>query len=96
MLVNCDVPITFPSFGQFRAIGKPDSGCMVCKTYFLLIATFVLQKLKTELKTSTTALILLLWIEGTTFVKNADIRKIKRVLELKAIFFETKYMCVPM
>ena len=60
MLVNCDVPITFPSFGQFRAIGKPDSGCMVCKTYFLLIATFFLQKLKTELKTSTTALILLL------------------------------------
>ena len=32
MLENCDVIVIFPIFGQFRAIRKPDSGRIVCKT----------------------------------------------------------------
>ena len=35
MLVNCDVIVIFPICGQFGAIGKPDSECMICQTYLL-------------------------------------------------------------
>ena len=34
MSKNCDGIIIFPIYGQFGAIWKPDSGHMVCKTYF--------------------------------------------------------------
>ena len=30
---NCNVVIIFPIYGQFGAIRKKDSGCMVCKAY---------------------------------------------------------------
>ena len=30
---NCDVIAIFPICGQFGAIWKLDSGCIVCKTY---------------------------------------------------------------
>ena len=60
-----------------------------------------MQKLKTELKISNTALTLLLcvkvlfWPKTLIFgKKNADISKIKRVLEIKAIFSETTYVSV--
>ena len=43
MSANCDIifPILFPSFffsicGKFRAIWKPDSGRIVCKTYIFI------------------------------------------------------------
>ena len=36
MLANCDVIIIFPIYGQFGAIWKPDSGCIVCKTYIFI------------------------------------------------------------
>ena len=29
---NCDVIVSFPIYGQFGAIRKPDSGCIACKT----------------------------------------------------------------
>ena len=32
MLENCDVIVIFPIYGQFGAIWKSDSGCIVCKT----------------------------------------------------------------
>ena len=32
---NCDVIAMFPTYGQFGAIRKPDSVCIVCKTYIL-------------------------------------------------------------
>ena len=35
MLVNCDVIVIFPICGQFGAIRKPDSECMICQTYLL-------------------------------------------------------------
>ena len=31
MSANCDVIVVFPIYGQFGAIWKTDSGCMVCK-----------------------------------------------------------------
>ena len=33
MLENCDIIVTFPIYGKFEAIWKPDSGRIVCKTY---------------------------------------------------------------
>ena len=30
---NCDAIVIFPIYDQFGAIRKPDSGCVVCKTY---------------------------------------------------------------
>ena len=33
--VNCDVNVISPIYGQFRAMQKPDSGRIVCKTYTL-------------------------------------------------------------
>ena len=36
MSLYCNVIVTFPVYGQFRAIRKPDSGGMVCKTYIFV------------------------------------------------------------
>ena len=33
---NCDVIAIFPIYSQFVAIWKPDSGCIVCKTYIFI------------------------------------------------------------
>ena len=33
---NYDVIVIFPIFGQFGAIWKLDSGCIVCKTYIFI------------------------------------------------------------
>ena len=35
-LVNCDVIVIFPFYGQFGAIRKSDSERIVCKTYILI------------------------------------------------------------
>ena len=55
MLANCDIVI-FPIYGQFGAMRKLDSGCMVGRTYIFIksksifFIKSILQKLKTELK----------------------------------------------
>ena len=36
MSANSDVIVIFPIFCQFGAIRKPDSGCIVCKTYVFI------------------------------------------------------------
>ena len=36
MLANCDVIVTFPIYGQFGAVWKPDSRHLVCKTYIFI------------------------------------------------------------
>ena len=36
MSTNCEVIIIFQINGQFEAIQKPDSGCIVCKTYIFI------------------------------------------------------------
>ena len=33
---NCDVIAIFSIYGQFEAIWKPDSGCVLCKTYIFI------------------------------------------------------------
>ena len=33
MSSSCDVIFSFPIYDQFGAIWRPDSGCLVCKTY---------------------------------------------------------------
>ena len=33
---NCDILLIFSIYGQFRAIRKPDSGRIVCKTYIFI------------------------------------------------------------
>ena len=91
----------FPIYSQFGAIWKPDSRCIVCKTYFFINTNFFLQKLKTELKnlwhrSSTIALtiLVLFWPKSADFCKrNANINKIKRVLLLKGIFYESTHVC---
>ena len=46
MLANSVVVVIFLIYGQFGAIRKADSGCIVCKTYIFNNN----QKVKTELK----------------------------------------------
>ena len=41
MSVNCDVIVIFPIYGQFGAIRKLDSGCIVCKTYIFINNNFL-------------------------------------------------------
>ena len=36
MSENCDIIAIFPIYGQFGAIWKPDSRCIVCKTYIFI------------------------------------------------------------
>ena len=47
----CDVIVIFRSFGQFRAVQRPDSGHRVCKLYVSINSYLLfLQKPKTELR----------------------------------------------
>ena len=41
MSANCDVIVSFPIYGQFAAIPKPDSGRIVCKTYIFINSNFL-------------------------------------------------------
>ena len=36
MLANCDVSALFLIYGESAAIQKPDSGCMIYKTYIFI------------------------------------------------------------
>ena len=48
---NCNVIDIFPIYGQFAAIPRLDSGRIVFNTYIFINSNFfILQKLKTELK----------------------------------------------
>ena len=46
MSVSCSAIVVFSIYGQFRTILKPDSSCIVYKTYNF-INSALLQKLKT-------------------------------------------------
>ena len=41
---NCGVIVIFPIYDQFGAIQKPDSGGMVCKTYFFINSNLLCYK----------------------------------------------------
>ena len=95
MSTNCDIIVIFPIYGQFGVTQKPDSGHIVCKTYFSSKVTFYTTKTDSRTKKSNIDL-----SKGTAFAKNtdflqegADIRKIKRALVLKGLFSETAYVC---
>ena len=99
---NCDIIVIFPVYGQFGAIGTPDSGRIVCKVYIFFNSNFVLYKnWKQNWKIKNAALTLLIWVKVLFCPKNADllqksagISKIKKALVLKGIHSETTYVCV--
>ena len=41
---NCDAIATFPIYGQFGAIQKPDSGRIVCKAYIFISSNLLSYK----------------------------------------------------
>ena len=45
---NYEVTVIFPIYGQFGAIWKPDSGCIVCKTFIFINSNFSLYKNSTQ------------------------------------------------
>ena len=102
MLESWDVIEIFSIYGQFGAISKPDSGCIICKTYIFINSNLLSNKnWKQNWKISNTALTPLLWVNVLFWPKNADflqknsdISKIKEALVLKVIFSETTYQCV--
>ena len=69
---------------------------IACKTYIFINSNLCLTKTLNRTKESLTQLsfILTLWVKVLFFTKNADISKIKAVLVLKVIFFETTYVFV--
>ena len=44
MSENYDFIVIFPIYGQYEAIGKPDSGRTVCKTYISTISKLLSYK----------------------------------------------------
>ena len=59
MTGNFEVTVIFLIYGQFGAIREPNSGRMVCKTYFFISGNL----LKHNQKTSSTSLTHLLWVK---------------------------------
>ena len=58
MPTSCDdVIVTFPIYGYFGAIQKPNSGCIVYKTYIFIKSNLL--SYETENKTKTALTILL-------------------------------------
>ena len=45
MSANCDIIIAFPIYGEFGAIRKPDSQCMVCKIYIFINSNLLSYKI---------------------------------------------------
>ena len=102
MSANWDIIVIFLIYGQFGAIWKSDSGCIICKFYIFINSNLLSYKnWKQNWKISNTALTLFLWVKVPFLQKNAEflqkhsaICKIKRALALKGIFSETTYMGV--
>ena len=74
MSAYCDIIVFFLIYGQFVAIQKPDSKCMVYKTYIFINSNLLSYKTwKQNYKISNIALILLLSKLKVLFLpKNAD------------------------
>ena len=85
-------------------LGNPETGfrTRIYESYIFINNNLLSYKnWKQNLKISNTALTPLLWVKVLFLLKNADflqknadISKIKRVLVLKGIFSETKFVCV--
>ena len=99
MPTSCDdVIVTFPIYGYFGAIQKPNSGCIVYKTYIFIKSNLLSYETENRTKTVLTILlwakILVLPKHADFWQKDADISKFKRALVLKGIFPKTTYVCV--
>ena len=101
MSENCDAIAIFLIYSQFGKIRKPDSGCIVCKTYIFIKITFYLTK--TENRTNKYHRSHSIALSNGTILakknahfwqKYADISKIKKVIVLKYLFAEAAYVCV--
>ena len=57
MSANCDVIVFFPIYGQLAAIQKPDSRCMVYKTYIFINSNFSSSRTWNSTKKSLTQLL---------------------------------------
>ena len=66
MSENCDNIVIFSIYGQFGAVWKTDSRCIVYNTY-LVCKTFILQKLKTKLQNTKNTTLTLLLCEKVLF-----------------------------
>ena len=44
MSANCDIIVSFPIYGQFGAIRKPDVGCIACKSFIFVNNNFLFYK----------------------------------------------------
>ena len=92
MSTNCDVIVILPIYGQFGAIGKPDSRRMACKTYIFINSDF-LQKLKTKLKNLYHTSHTIPLSKGTLFdKKDADILQ-KNADNSTERYISWNYMC---
>ena len=61
---NCDIIVTCPIYGQFRAIQKPDCGWIVCKTCILIKSNLSFYKnWKQNQKICNRTLTLLFWVK---------------------------------
>ena len=49
-MTSCRKIVIFPIYGQFGAIRKPDSGCIVCKIYIFINSNYLSYKNGTEIK----------------------------------------------
>ena len=99
MLEDRVIIVIFLIYGQFGAIRKPDSECIVCKIYIFINRNLLSYKnWKQNKKISNTLSLLvkvLFWPKNADFLqKNADISKINRVLVLRSIFSGTIYVFV--
>ena len=75
--------------------GRPIPVAWSGKLTFSLVVIFYLSKNENRTKkTLNTALILLLLVKVLNLPKNADISKIKGVLELKGILSKTSCVCI--
>ena len=93
MSTNCDVIVILPIYGQFGAIGKPDSRRMACKTYIFINSDF-LQKLKTKLKNLYHTSHTIPLSKGTLFdKKDADILQ-KNADNSTERYISWNYVCV--
>ena len=54
MSEGCDVIVIFPIYDKFGATWKPNSGCIVCKTYMFHKVIFYLRKTANRTKKSLT------------------------------------------
>ena len=53
---NCYVIVNFTIYGQFGAVGKPNSRCMICKTYIFIQGNLLSYKNWNRTKTFSTHL----------------------------------------